>query len=206
MLAIMVILIIIMVLASTTAISLYSILSSNQTALKSLEFKEDILSVKRMLLAASTTYEEQIEIEPEIFQTIKRPALPLGVRKGFYNTLPEFFMKSKNPFGKEYVYCPFGAITAGSYSANINAGPETIYEANTAILTKNGRSTIYVTSTESNQFTALGVIGLIISPTPPFTETTNCRDVYFNGERFIISGGRVETISSIEIEGANINQ
>ena len=111
------------------------------------------------------------------------------------------------------MYCPFGAITAPAYAININAGSlsgvqgsSSIYDANTSVMTKNGRTMDYVTITEANQFTTKGVLGFVISPTPPFTRSTRCKDVMYDTDlqHFVVKGGRVETITALEIEAVNL--
>ena len=168
--------------------------------------KEELYLVKKSLLVLSTVYDVTVEET-----TIRYPALPFGVNKGDYHTLPDAFYRTLNPFNKPYIYCPFGAITAPSYTVTINGGSisgvqgsSSIYDANTSVMVKNGKSLDYVTSTEQNKFTVKGVLGFIISPTS--NGSTRCQDVTFDTQlqKYIVAGGRVETITSIEVEAVNI--
>ena len=206
MLAIIVLLVLAIVVAGVAAWNLFAVTTATQAAMTSQQFVDDLFNVKRMLLASSTIYTEQVEVEPDVFESFKRAALPAGQALGEYNTLPATFLKPRNPYGKAYVYCPFGAVQAPSYGSSIKAGPSSIYDANTAMLTKNGRNSTYVMSTQANQFTSRGVLGLVISPYPQSTGSVRCGDVSFDEsiQQFTVAGGRVLTISSIEIEGANL--
>ncbi|XVO79879.1 hypothetical protein ACQ9ZH_21035 [Pseudomonas chlororaphis] len=170
------------------------------------QMKEELYLVKKSLLVLSTVYDVTVEET-----TIRYPALPVGVNKGDYHTLPDAFYRTLNPFNKPYIYCPFGAITAPSYTVTINGGSisgvqgsSSIYDANTSVMVKNGKSLDYVTSTEQNKFTVKGVLGFIISPTS--NGSTRCQDVTFDTQlqKYIVAGGRVETITSIEVEAVNI--
>lgn len=208
MLAIIVLLVLAIVVASVASWNLFAVTTASQASITAQHFNDELYNVKRMLLAASTIYTEQVEVESDVFEIFKRTALPAGQARGDYNTLPASFLKPRNPYGKAYVYCPFGAVQAPSYGSSIKAGPSSIYDANTATLAKNGRSDTYVMSTQANQFTMRGVQGLVISPYQQSTGSVRCGDVAFDEsiQQFTVSGGRVATISSIEIEGANLTQ
>lgn len=179
----------------------YDFNQSQAVYLQSVEYASEILMVKKSLLALSTTYGVTFDET-----TIRYPALPVGVNQGDSHTLPTVMMKPINPKGLAYVYCPFGAVAAPTYAMTINGGSGSIYDANTSVLVKNGRSMDYVTSTADNQFTDKGILGFIISPVP-FTGSTRCQDVTFDEQlqKYVIAGGRVETITAIEVEAVNLN-
>lgn len=206
MIAIMTLLVISALMLTIYISSSYNFMGAQNLLFNSQNFKEEIYLVKKSILVLSTVYE--VQVEDEIFHY---PALPLGVNKGDFHTLPSALFRTLNPYNKPYIYCPFGAITAPSYAININAGSvigvqgsSSVYDANTSVLVKNGKSLDYVTSTEQNQFTVKGVLGFIISPTS--NGSTRCQDVTFDTQlqKYIVAGGRVETITSIEVEAANL--
>lgn len=194
---------------ATIAFSLLALATytSNQTQtlwLKSTEYASEILMVKKSLLVLSTTYKETIDET-----TITYPALPLGINQGDYHTLPALMTKPINPLGKPYVYCPFAARSDQPMTETIYNGTGTPYNVATSVLVKNGVSLPYVTSSGLNTLNGAVVLAFIISPNPPFTGSTRCEDVTFDHQlqKFVVAGGRVETITAIEVEAVNlINQ
>lgn len=208
MIAIMTLLIVSALMLTIYISSSYDFMGAQNLLMNSQQFKDELYLVKKSLLVLSNVYDVTVEET-----TIHYPALPIGVNKGDFHTLPVALFRTLNPYNKPYIYCPFGAVTAPSYAININAGSisgvqgsSSIYDANTSVMTKNGRTMDYVTSTEANQFTTKGVLGFVISPTPPFTGSTRCQDVTLDLElqQYFVAGGRVETITSIEVEAVNI--
>lgn len=204
MIGIMTLLIISAMLLAVIANSTYTTNQSQNLFSQSLQYKDELYLVKKSLLALSTTYNETNEES-----TTTYPALPLGMNQGDYHTLPAVLMKPFNPLGKPYVYCPFAARSDLPMTVSINGGYGLPYDAGTTLLEKNGRSMPYVTSSGVNTLNGAVVLAFIISPNPPFTRSTRCEDVTIDSQsqKFVVAGGRVETITAIEVEAVNlINQ
>lgn len=187
------------------AVIAHSTYDTNQSQIlfsQSLQYKDEIYLVKKSLLSLSTTYEETIDDT-----TILYPALPVGVNHGDYHTLPDVLMKPLNPLDKPYVYCPFAARSDQPMTETINNGTGIPYNVATSVLVKNGRLLAYVTSSGLNTLNGGIVLAFIISPNPPFTKSTRCQDVEFDEhlQKFVVAGGRVETITAIEVEAVNLN-
>ncbi|MCF5564848.1 hypothetical protein GIV75_28865 [Pseudomonas sp. PA-3-5D] len=202
MIAIMTLIIISSLMLTIYISSSYDFMGAQNLLINSQQFKDELYLVKKSLLVLSTTYKETIDET-----TITYPALPLGINQGDYHTLPAQLMKPRNPFGKPYVYCPSAARSDQPMTETINNGTGRPYNVATSVLVKNGVSLPYVTSSGLNTLNGAVVLAFIISPNPPFTASTRCEDVTFDHElqKFVVAGGRVETITAIEVEAVNLN-
>ncbi|WP_350613180.1 hypothetical protein [Pseudomonas sp. HY7a-MNA-CIBAN-0227] len=165
------------------------------------EFVSEIKMVKKSLLALSTTYE--ITTEDDVI--IKYAALPTGTSSGNSNTLPAL-MKKTNVYNRELIYCPFGAQVSSDFNRVINGGTGVTYDIETLSLTKNARTLDYVAGTAENNFSKNGILGVIISPSYLAKAPLNCNELIYSNETqgFTIDGGRVETITALEIEAVNL--
>ena len=203
MLSILVYLALSTIALSLLALATYKSNDAQTLWLKSTEYASEIVMVKNSLLVLSTTYEVTTDET-----TITYPALPLGINQGNYHTLPEKLMKPRNPLGKPYVYCPFAARSDQPMTETINNGTGIPYNVATSVLVKNGVSLPYVTSSGLNTLNGAVVLAFIISPNPPFTGSTRCEDVTFDHQlqKFVVAGGRVETITALDVEAVNINK
>jgi len=186
---------------SLLALATYKSNEAQTIWLKSTEYASEILMVKKSLLVLSTTYKETIEDT-----TITYPALPVGVNQGAFHTLPAVLMKPVNPLGQPYVYCPSAARSDQPLTESINRGPGLTYNVGKTLLVKNGTSREYVTSSGLNTLNGAVILAYIISPNPLFKGSTNCKDVTFDEQlqKFVVAGGRVETITAIEVEAVNL--
>lgn len=203
MLSILVYLALSTIALSLLALATYKSNDAQTLWLKSTEYASEIVMVKNSLLVLSTTYEVTTDET-----TITYPALPLGINQGNYHTLPEKLMKPRNPLGKPYVYCPSAARSDQPMTETINNGTGIPYNVATSVLVKNGVSLPYVTSSGLNTLNGAVVLAFIISPNPPFTGSTRCEDVTFDHQlqKFVVAGGRVETITALDVEAVNINK
>lgn len=203
MLGIIILINIAIIASGLIALSAYEHNRTQDLIVQSQEYASEILMVKKSLLALSTTYTETIDDVTTVY-----PAVPAGQNQGIIHTLPAMMMKPLNPLKKPYVYCPFGARSDLPLTETINGGAGGDYNAGKAVLVKNGRSMDYITSTGLNQFNGSTILAFIISPNPPFTGSTRCQDVMYDADlqQFVVQGGRVETITALEVEATNLNK
>ncbi|MER0548174.1 hypothetical protein AAA536_08000 [Pseudomonas aeruginosa] len=204
MIAILVILAIAAITLSIHMMNAYTALGAQNLLVDSIKVKEELNLIKNSLLVLSTVYDETVDDS-----TIRYPALPAGINQGDYHRLPAVMMKTLNPLKKPYVYCPFAARSDLPMTETINDGPGPGYNAGKAVLTKNGRAMDYITSTGVNTLNGAVIMAYIISPNPPFQGSIRCSDVTYDNslQQFVVAGGRVETITALEIEAVNlINQ
>lgn len=134
------------------------------------------------------------------------PALPLGTDITNYHTVPTWvYPETKNIYGLNYVYCPYGAVNTGTLASTIKISPTASYNAriqsdySTAV---NGILRPYVVASNSpvNNY---DVLAFIISPFN--TKTGNlpsCNNITFDTEsqRYITENGYVESITKYDIE------
>lgn len=201
MLAIIIAMIVMILFAGIALNGHHTSINTIQMANKAEDFKNEIKMVKNSLLALSTTFNETIEDD----QIVKYAALPIGTASGATNLLPAQ-MKKKNVFNKEILYCPFGAKLSNTFTAVVNGGPTVTYDVETKPLTKNNRTLDYVIGTADNNFSNIGILGVIISPNNLLQTPLNCNGLVYSNETqsFTIEGGRVETITALEIEAVNL--
>lgn len=184
-----------------SAAALFNSTQSLATRVKSEEYVFEIKMVKKSVLALSTTI---TETHDEITTTYA--ALPVGTPNGDMNLLPAPIMKKKNVYNRDILYCPFGAKLSNTFTATVNGGPTVSYGIETRSLTKNNRTLDYVIGTAETNFSKIGVVGVIISPSYLAKEQLNCNALIYSNETqsFTIEGGRVETITALEIEAVNL--
>ncbi|WP_405126098.1 hypothetical protein ACI51W_03590 [Pseudomonas marginalis] len=203
MLGIIILINIAIILTGVIALSDFERNRAQDLIAQSQEYAAEILMVKKSLLALSTTYTETVDDVTTVY-----PAVPAGENLGSIHTLPTMMMKPQNPLKKPYVYCPFGARSDLPMTDNISGGAGGDYIAGKAVLVKNGKSMDYITSTGLNQLNGSTILAFIISPNPPFTGSTRCQDVRYDADlqHFVVKGGRVETITALEVEATNLNK
>ncbi|MFI8556094.1 hypothetical protein [Pseudomonas putida] len=201
MIAILVILSIALISLSIHSMNAYNALGAQNLLVDSIKVKEELHMIKNSLLVLSTVYDETVDES-----TIRYPALPAGINQGDYHRLPAVMMKTLNPLKKPYVYCPFAARSDLPMTETINDGPGPGYNAGKAVLTKNGRDMDYITSTGVNTLNGAVIMAYIISPSPPFQGSIRCSDVTYDNllQQFVVAGGRVETITALEVEAVNL--
>ncbi|MFV3378377.1 hypothetical protein ACNE9Y_30115 [Pseudomonas sp. NY11226] len=201
MIALLVILSIAAITLSIHMMNAYTSLGAQNLLVDSIKVKEELQMIKNSLLVLSTVYEETVDDS-----TIRYPALPMGQNQGDYHRLPAAMLKTLNPLKQPYVYCPFAARSDQPMTETISDGPGASYNAGTAVLTKNGTSRNYITSTGVNTLNGAVIMAYIISPTPSFKGSIRCSDVTYSDslQQFVVAGGRVETITALEIEAVNL--
>lgn len=203
MLGIIILINIAIILTGVVALSEFERNRTQDLIAQSQEYAAEILMVKKSLLALSTTYTETVDDVTTVY-----PAVPAGQNLGSIHTLPAMMNKPVNPLKKPYAYCPFGARSDLPMTDNISGGAGGDYIAGKAVLVKNGKSMDYITSTGLNQLNGSTILAFIISPNPPFTGSTRCKDVMYDTDlqHFVVKGGRVETITALEVEATNLNK
>ncbi|KOP51991.1 MULTISPECIES: hypothetical protein [Pseudomonas syringae group] len=201
MIAVIVMIYIAIILSGLVALTTYNTNRTQQLFIQSEKYVNELSMVKKSLLALSTTYVETVDDT-----TMRYAALPMGVNRGTYHTLPAMLLKQVNPLGKPYIYCPSGSRSDVPLTVTINGGPSLTYDVATSVLVKNGRSTDYVTGSGVNTLHGAIVLAYIISPNNSFKGTTNCTDVVFDEstQSFTVLDGRVEVITDVEVESVNL--
>lgn len=207
MIATLILLIVIIMFCGFSISSTYQTATHLNTYTNTIAFKQDLMLAKMAVLSASTTFtvntETEIEDEVVTSSTIYH-SLPAGKDLSGFYTLPDYLLKPKNPYGYQYIYCPFSLLEEEEYAYTITNGSDS-YPVNLSTLQKNGRSFTYVMSTPKSNFTENGILGFIISPYKPLTPEMNCGNIIFdeNLNNFILDGTRIETITIFEVEGFN---
>lgn len=203
MIAIMTLLVISALMLTIYISSSYDFMGAQNLLMNSQQFKDELYLVKKSLLVLSTVYDVTVDDVTTVY-----PAVPAGQNLGSIHTLPAMMNKPVNPLKKPYVYCPFGARSDLPMTDNISGGAGGDYIAGKAVLVKNGKSMDYITSTGLNQLNGSTILAFIISPNPPFTGSTRCKDVMYDTDlqHFVVKGGRVETITALEVEATNLNK
>ena len=201
MLPLLVSMLIMLSMIGISAAALFTSTHSLATKVKSDEYVFEIKMVKKSVLALSMTV---TETQDDITTTYA--ALPVGTPSGNINLLPDQIMKKKNVYNRDILYCPFGAKVSNTFTATVNGGPTVSYGIETRQLTKNNRTLDYVIGTADNNFSKNGILGVIISPNYLSQAPLNCNGLIYSNETqsFTIDGGRVETITALEIEAVNL--
>lgn len=201
MINIIVMIYIAILLSGLVALTTYDTNRTQQLFIQSEKYVNELSMVKNSLLALSTTYEETVDDTTKSYA-----ALPMGVNRGNYHTLPAILSKQLNPLGKPYIYCPSAARSDMPLTVTVNGGPSLTYNVATSVLVKNGASMEYVTGSGVNTLHGAIVLAYIISPNNSFKGTTICTDVNFNEstQTFSVLDGRVEVITDIEVRAVNL--
>lgn len=159
------------------------------TTQKAIQNSYDLMTIKKALILSSKN--------DLTYGTV----MPYGVNDLNFHKLPEFvYLKRKNQFGRDYIYCPF-SVNQTTLTKNIQLNDSQTYMVDTANIDHRGINREYVISSHTSQFHALGVQAIIISPTPPFSNKTSCLNVQYDTELqvFTVEGGRVEVITTNDI-------
>jgi len=194
MIAILTLAIITIIIVSVTSYQGYQNIQSLNLAFKGQTLVEELLMTKKQILAYSTILDDM-------------PVLPYGTNGPKYHTLPINILKKKNVFGGTYVYCPFSPIGNTNYSNNVVLADGSAYNVTNQEIEVKRITQPYVIASDQNQFNDIGVQAIIISPTQPFTSSISCQDVVYNSQTdsFLVDGGRVEVITSSEIQAVNMH-
>lgn len=189
MISVLVLAILAISLVSIASYTLFQTTMTHNTTIKSITLSEELRTVKKALILSAKN--------DLTYGTV----LPLGVNESSFHKLPAFvYLKTKNVFSKEYVYCPF-SVNQNALNQNVQLTDSLTYMVDTASITHNGIQRDYVISSHNSPFHSLGVQAIIISPIPPFTTQPSCLGVQYDTELqvFSVEGGKVEVITTTDI-------
>lgn len=198
MLALIVIMILVIVLGGLASYQMFMINQTQNLVIQSQKNQSSVAMWKSLLISKAKAVGENNEI-----------VLPIGENKVDYHTVPNWlYFNTKNPWGKDFVYCPFGPISTGILDRTVNS--TTNYKVRTAsnfatVIDGVGRD--YVVASER---IVPDVLAFIISPIPSSTNTLpNCANVVFdstlnaykvdNGLVDVITKGDVETFANLSL-------
>lgn len=190
MLSILVICIITISFVGISSMAIQQTIMTQTLANQAFQNSNELLTIKKALILSGK------------FDLVYGAVLPYGVNTGSYHKIPEFvYLKTKNAFNKDYIYCPFAASQT-TLNKEVELTESINYSVDTMNISNKGTQREYVVSSHSSQFQELGVRAIIISPTPPFNNLPSCLDVIYNADlqKFIVEGGRVEVITATNIE------
>lgn len=195
MLALIVIMILVIVLGGLASYQMYTINQTQNLVIQSQKNQSAVALWKTMLISKAKAVGDNNEI-----------VLPLGENKSGYHSLPSWvYFNTKNPWGKDFIYCPFGPISSGTLSTSISLNDSTSYQVRTIsnfATTVNGQQRDYVVASTSNGIDP-AILAFIISPIPSNTTTLpNCADVVFDTglNTFKVNNGLVEVITTGDVE------
>lgn len=195
MLALMVIMILVIVLGGLASYQIFLISQTQNLVIQSQKNQSSIALWKSLLVSKARAVGDN-----------KEYVLPIGENKTGYHTLPSWlYFNTKNPWGKDFIYCPYGPISTGTLDKDINLTLTTTYKVRTTsnfATMVNGSYRDYVVSSDSNGITT-DVLAFIISPIPSTTNTLpKCTDVEFDVSlnAFKVSDGLVDVITKSDIE------
>lgn len=210
MLALMVIMILVIVLGGLASYQMFMINQTQNLVIQSQKNQSSVAMWKSLLISKAKAVGENNEL-----------VLPIGENKVDYHTVPSWlYFNTKNPWGKDFVYCPFGPISTGVLSQDVSLSLSTNYQVRTVsnFATKiNGGNREYVVASSPNGIRT-DILAFIISPLPSSTNTLpNCANVVFdstlnaykvdNGLVDVITKGDVETFANLSLlSGQNNGQ
>ena len=195
MLALIVIMILVIVLGGLASYQMYTINQTQNLVIQSQKNQSAVALWKTMLVSKAKAVGDNNEI-----------VLPLGENKSGYHSLPSWvYFNTKNPWGKDFIYCPFGPISSGTLSTTIPLTSTTNYQARIVsnfATTINGTARDYVVASTPNGISN-EILAFIISPIPSASNVLpNCADVVFDSglNAYRVDNGLVEVISNGDVE------
>lgn len=195
MLALIVIMILVIVLGGVASYQMYMINQTQNLVIQSQKNQSSVALWKTLLISKSKAVGDSNEI-----------VLPFGENKTGYHTLPSWiYFNTKNPWGKDFIYCPFGPITTGTLDVNIPLSTTTNYQVrikNNFATEFDGGQRDYVVASTYNGISDK-ILAFIISPIPSSTNTLpNCSDISFDSalNAYKVDNGLVEAITTGDIE------
>ena len=195
MLALIVIMILVIVLGGIASYQMYMINQTQNLVIQSQKNQSSVALWKTLLISKSKAVGDTNEI-----------VLPLGENKTGYHTLPSWiYFNTKNPWGKDFIYCPFGPITTGTLDVNIPLSTTNNYQVrvkNNFATEFDGDQRDYVVASTYNGISDK-ILAFIISPIPSSTNTLpNCSDIVFDStlNAYKVDNGLVEAITTGDIE------
>lgn len=195
MLALIVIMILVIVLGGVASYQMYMINQTQNLVIQSQKNQSSVALWKTLLISKSKAVGDSNEI-----------VLPFGENKTGYHTLPSWiYFNTKNPWGKDFIYCPFGPITTGTLDVNIPLSTTTNYQVrikNNFATEFDGDQRDYVVASTYNGISDK-ILAFIISPIPSSTNTLpNCSDIVFDStlNAYKVDNGLVEAITTGDID------
>lgn len=203
MLAIIILMIIAIILGGLAAYQLYAVTQTQNLLIQSQKNMSSIAMWKTMLIskAKAVGYDNEI-------------VLPYGDNATNYQTPPKWvYFNTKNPWGKDIVYCPISKHNSGSMNKTVaiaggTYGVET--KSNFATIFNNVPREYVISSNQSFSVNTTDVLAFLISPTPSTTnQVPSCNSITFdssdniykveNGLVDIITKGDVETFANLSM-------
>lgn len=203
MLAIIILMIIAIILGGLAAYQLYAVTQTQNLLIQSQKNMSSIAMWKTMLIskAKAVGYDNEI-------------VLPYGDNATNYQTPPKWvYFNTKNPWGKDIVYCPISKHNSGSMNKTVaiaggTYGVET--KSNFATIFNNVPREYVISSNQSFSVNTTDLLAFLISPTPSTTnQVPSCNSITFdssdniykveNGLVDIITKGDVETFANLSM-------
>lgn len=198
MLALMVIMILVIVLGGLASYQMFMINQTQNLVIQSQKNQSSVAMWKSLIISKAKAVGENNEI-----------VLPIGENKVDYHTVPSWlYFNTKNPWGKDFVYCPFGPISSGVLDKNISLSVSTDYQVRTVsnfATSINGSNREYVVASSPNGIST-DILAFIISPLPSASNTLpNCSDVIFDNllNAYKVDNGLVDVITTGDVETFN---
>lgn len=195
--------IIAIILGGLAAYQLYAVTQTQNLLIQSQKNMSSIAMWKTMLIskAKAVGYDNEI-------------VLPYGDNATNYQTPPKWvYFNTKNPWGKDIIYCPISKHNSGSMNKTVaiaggTYGVET--KSNFATIFNNVPREYVISSNQSFSVNTTDVLAFLISPTPSTTnQVPSCNSITFdssdniykveNGLVDIITKGDVETFANLSM-------
>jgi hypothetical protein len=194
MLAIIVLMIIAIVLGGIAAYQLYSVTQTQNLLIQSQKNISTIAMWKTMLVSKAKAVGYNNEI-----------VLPYGQNKTGYHTVPSWiYFNTKNPWGKDIIYCPFSSYSGGTSNGTVTTlnGSYQVEVKQDFTTAYTGTQRPYVVSSENLGYPS-DILGFLISPIPTSNNNLpSCAGLTYNSsiQNYTSPSGLVETITKGDVE------
>lgn len=194
MLAIIVLMIIAIVLGGIAAYQLYAVTQTQNLLIQSQKNISTIAMWKTMLVSKAKAVGYNNEI-----------VLPYGQNKTGYQTVPSWiYFNTKNPWGKDIIYCPFSSYSAGTPNSTVTmaTGSYQVEVKQDFTTAYTGSQRPYVVSSENLGYPS-DILGFLISPIPTANSNIpSCSGLTYNSsiQNYTSPSGLVETITKGDVE------
>lgn len=194
MLAIIVLMIIAIVLGGIAAYQLYAVTQTQNLLIQSQKNISTVAMWKTLIISKAKAVGYNNEI-----------VLPYGENKTGYHTVPQWvYFNTKNPWGKDIIYCPFSSVSSGTPNGTINLaiGNYQVEVKQDFTTANSGQQRPYVVSSENLGYPT-DILAFLISPIPTAVQTpVTCAGLSFNNgtQSYTSPNGLVETITKGDVE------
>lgn len=194
MLAIIVLMIIAIVLGGIAAYQLYAVTQTQNLLIQSQKNISTVAMWKTLIISKAKAVGYNNEI-----------VLPYGENKTGYHTVPQWvYFNTKNPWGKDIIYCPFSSVSSGTPNGSINlaTGNYQVEVKQDFTTANSGQQRPYVVSSENLGYPT-DILAFLISPIPTAVQTpVTCAGLSFNNgtQSYTSPNGLVETITKGDVE------